>query len=593
MLSPFRLALVAMIVATPLAAQNPRRQAAPRTQQPAPMPPKPPADTGQHAYALDFQDQDLRVVLSALAEAGNLNMTYSNLPSRKVTLRVGTAATKAEIEAMIQAIADANDLKVTHTASLTQVVGPPVVAAPTPQQQLQQNAAAAELKVYTYQLKHASATSLAPLLTSVFANTTAATGNTIVTNPGTVQFNGALPGAGTTGAGAAGGRGAGGGGRGAGGFNAGGANALGVGVGGGAANPLAGIQGLQNLFGGAVAGSQVRVVAEPSTNTLIVRASASDFALIQAVVASVDLRPMQVLIEVTIAEVTRTHDLDVGISGLVSQKNKPADSGFVASTASARDFILRLTGGGGAVDYNVALNALSTRGNTKVLSLPVIIAQNNVQAVLNVGESRPFVQVNQSVTTGTVPTTVQTIQYIDVGTTLTLTPIINRDGYVNLTVDQSDNSATTEIEFDAPVISKREATTQVFLKDGQTTVLGGLAGKSTSKTVSGIPILDKIPILGTLLFGNTVENTTTSELYLFLTPHIIMGDVDIDRLRDAVQNGTELLKQEQVPMGARIVPQADTIHVPTIADSLRRRQDSIRKADSVAKAKRPGGPAGR
>ncbi len=595
MLSPFRLALVAMIVATPLAAQNPRRQAVPRTQQPAPMPPKPPADTGQHGYALDFQDQDLRVVLSALAEAGNLNMTYSNLPARKVTLRVGNAATKAEIEAMIQAIADANDLKVTHTGSLTQIVGPPVVAAPTPQQQLQQNAAAAELKIYTIPLKHASATALAPLLTSVFANTTAATGNTIVTNPGTVQFNGALPGAGTTGAGGGGGRGGGGGGgggRGANGFNAGGANALGVGVGGGA-NPLAGNQLLQGLFGGAVAGSQVRVVAEPSTNSLIVRASASDYALIQQVVASVDLRPMQVLIEVTIAEVTRTHDLDVGISGLVSQKNKPADSGFVASTASARDFILRLTGGGGAVDYNVALNALSSRGNTKVLSLPVIIAQNNVQAVLNVGESRPFVQVNQSVTTGTVPTTVQTIQYIDVGTTLTLTPIINRDGYVNLTVDQTDNSATTEIEFDAPVISKREATTQVFLKDGQTTVLGGLAGKSTSKTVSGIPILDKIPILGTLLFGNTVENTTTSELYLFLTPHIIMGDVDIDRLRDAVQNGTELLKQEQVPMGARIVPQADTIHVPTVADSLRRRQDSIRKADSVAKAKRPGGPGGR
>jgi type II secretory pathway component GspD/PulD (secretin) len=599
MLSPFRMALVAIIAATPLAAQNPRRQAVPpRTQQPAPMPPRSPADTGQHGYALDFQDQDLKVVLSALAEAGNLNMTYSNIPARKVTLRVGTAATKAEIEAMVQAIADANELKVTHNGSLTQIVGPPLVAAPTAQQQIQQNAAANELKVYTYPLKHASATSLAPLLTSVFANTTAATGNTIVTNPGTVQFNGALPGAGTTGAGGGGrngggGAGGGGGGRGAGGFNAGGANALGVGVGGGAANPLAGIQGLQSLFGGAVAGTQVRVVAEPSTNTLIIRASASDYALIQQVVASVDLRPMQVLIEVTIAEVTRTHDLDVGVSGLASSKNKPADSAFVASTASARDFILRLTGGGGAVDYNVALNALSSRGNTKVLSLPVIIAQNNVQAVLNVGESRPFVQVNQSVTTGTVPTTVQTIQYIDVGTTLTLTPIINHDGYVNLTVDQTDNSATTEVEFDAPVISKREATTQVFLRDGQTTVLGGLAGKSVSKTVSGIPILDKIPIIGTLLFGNTTESTTTSELYLFLTPHIIMGDIDIDRLRSAVQNGTELLKQEQVPMGARIVPQADTIHVPTAADSLLRRQDSIRKADSVAKAKRPGGPAGR
>ena len=84
----------------------------------------------------------------------------------------------------------------------------------------------------------------------------------------------------------------------------------------------------------------------------------------------------------------------------------------------------------------MAHKSQSTRGNTKVLSLPVIIAQNNVQAVLNVGSSVPFVQVNQSVTTGTVPTTVQTIQYIDVGTTLTITPTINGDGYVNMTVDQ-------------------------------------------------------------------------------------------------------------------------------------------------------------
>lgn len=589
--SPIRVALVAMLVAAPLVGQNPIRQATPpKTKLPTPLPAKPAVDTGKHGYALDFQDQDLKVVLSALAEAGNLNMTYSNLPARKVTLRMGTTATKAEIESMVQAIADANELKLTHNGSLTQIVGPPVVAAPTPVQQQQQAAAAADLKLYTYRLKHASAASLAPLLTSLFSNTTTNGINTLVTNPGTVQFNNALPGAGTTGRGGGGA----GGGRGAAGFGGGAAaNTVGVGVGGGAAggNALAGLQGLQQLFGGAAVGSNVRVVAEPSSNSLLVRATASDWGLMQTVLGAVDLRPLQVLIEVTIAEVARTHDLNVGVSGSVAaHKGQPADSGIGVSSAGARDFIMKLTGGGGVIDYNIALNALQTRGNTKVLSLPVIIAQNNVQAVLNVGESRPFVQVNQSVTTGTVPTTVQTIQYIDVGTTLTITPTINTDGYVNLVVDQTDNSATTEVEFNAPVISKREATTQVFLRDGQTTVIGGLAGKSTSKTVSGIPILSKIPIIGTLLFGNTTESTTTSELYLFLTPHIISGDADIDKLREAVKNGTELLTQ--VPMGARIVPQADTIHVPSIADSLRKKADSAKKADSVT-VKRPGGPAAR
>ncbi len=585
-----RVALLGALLATPLAGQTPpvRQTAPPRTRLPAAMPAKSPVqDTGKKGYALDFQDQDLRVVLSALAEAGNLNMTYSNLPSRKVTLRMGSAASKAEIIGMIKGIAEANDLKVTENGTLMQIVGPPVVAAPNPFQQQQQNAAAAELKLYTYRLKHASAATLAPLLTALFSNTTGTTAN-VFTNPGTVQIN-TLPGAGTTGRGgqavapgaAIGGRGAGGG----------AAANLGIG-GGGNQNPLQGLQNLQQLFGGAAAGSNVRIVGEPSSNALLIRATAADWVLMQQVLAAVDLRPLQVLIEVTIAEVSRTKDLNVGLSGVARTNNGKADSASLPSAAGARDFILKLTGGSGVIDYNVAINALQSRGNTHVLSLPVIIAQNNIQAVLNVGQSRPFVQVNQSVTTGTVPTTVQTIQYIDVGTTLTITPLINPDGYVNLVVDQTDNSATNEVQFNAPVISKREASTQVFLRDGQTTVIGGLAGKSSSKTVEGIPILSKIPIIGGFLFGHTVETQTTSELYLFLTPHIVSGDADIDRLRDAIKNGTELLTQ--VPLDARIRPAADTIHVPGAVDSLlRRRQDSIRKADSL-RARRPGGgPGGR
>ena len=590
-----RSALVMLLVAAPLAAQGTGRQGTPpktppKTKIPAPMAAVPPvkADTGKKGYALDFQDQDIRVVLSALAEAGNLNVSYSNLPSRKVTLRMGQSATPAEIAGMIKGIAVANDLKVTENGSLMQIVGPPPApAAQTQLQSVQQANAAAELKLYTYRLKHASAASLAPVLTSLFSNTAGGAGvasNVNNANP----F--ALPNAGTNGRGAGGAAqpGAAGGGRGGGGGQGGFGGAAGnaaVVAGGANANALQGLQGLQQLFGGGAATSNVRIVGEPTSNSLLVRATASDWALIQQVLGAVDLRPLQVLIEVTIAEVARTHDLNVGISGTAgSHSGKPADSVSLPSAAGARDFILKLTGGSGVIDYNIALNALQSRGNTKVLSLPVIIAQNNLQAILNVGESRPFVQVNQSVTTGTVPTTVQTIQYIDVGTTLTITPTINPDGYVNLVVDQTDNSATTEVQFNAPVISKREASTQVFLRDGQTTVIGGLAGKSSSRTVEGIPILSKIPIIGGLLFGHTVETSTISELYLFLTPHIITGDADIDRLRNAVKGSTELLND--VPMDARIHPTSDTIKVKL--DTLK-----MKPVDSVKKptGRSGGGPA--
>jgi general secretion pathway protein D len=205
----------------------------------------------------------------------------------------------------------------------------------------------------------------------------------------------------------------------------------------------------------------------------------------------------------------------------------------------------------------------------RVLSLPVIIAENNRQAVLNVGSSRPFVQVSQQSGVGVAGGVVQTVQYIDVGTVLTITPTINRDGYVNLQVQQTANTATNEIQFDAPVINKREATTQVFIRDGQTTVIGGLADNTTTHSESGIPILSRIPGLG-WLFGNKQRNRSTSELFLFLTPHVIFTDTDVDKLREAVKANSELL--HTVPIEARIKPAGDTVMVklPTKVDTVRK-----------------------
>ncbi|MEI2721038.1 MAG: secretin N-terminal domain-containing protein [Gemmatimonadales bacterium] len=532
-----------LLLAAPLVAQNPPRR--PPATTPAPAP----------SVALDFQDQDLRTVLAALAEAGGVNVSLSNIPATKVTLRMGKAVDKAEFAAMLRAVAEANDLKVATAGSLLQISGPPAVVGPTVQQQARLDAAAAEMKLYTFRLKHTSATQLAPVLTALFSG-------------GSISAQNAAA-RGTAGQGARG-------------------NAAAQGVtvvqGGGRgaagqqqqqqANPL---QGLQALFGGnQQVTNEVRIVGEESSNALLIRATAADWVLIQQVLATVDLRPLQVLIEVTIAEVARNTDLNVGVSGTATRtKGNSADTASMPTAATARDFILKLTGGNGTIDYNVALNALQTRGDVRVLSLPVIIAQNNREAVLNVGEQRPFVQVSQSIQTGATPTTVQTITYLDVGTVLTITPTINPDGYVNLTVSQTDNNATNEVAFNAPVISKRELTTQVFLKDGQTTVIGGLAGKSSSKTESGIPILSKIPLIGKWLFGNTRETSSTSELFLFLTPHVIFTDTDIDQLRKSVESGSELLKQ--VPTGARIVPKADTIGLPV-----------IRRPDSAA-VRRPGG----
>lgn len=564
-------------------------------------------------WVLDFQQQPLRVVINALAEAGGLNVTTANIPNRTIDLRMGQGLDRAGIIDVLKGVALSNNLQLYETSSLIRVEGPtpPPEGLTTAQQRAAQQLQAAQNvpQLYTYRLRHASAVQLAPVLTSLFQGIRQSS----ISTPGlptSIQFN--IPGQGggppggqfvtlggesgiteivrgleeraaaasadignfviqQRGSAQQGGTQQGGaqqGGRGnaAGGAQQGGRGGQGgQGGRGGLAQQLA--QQLQTRAGGgglSSTASDVRIVAEESSNSLLIRASEQDFQLVQQILATVDLRPLQVLIEVTIAEVTRSEDLNVGIAASV--KRTPADktvadaTATLPATAGARDFVLQLTGGKGTIDFNVALNALATRGDLKVLSMPVIIAQNNREAILNVGSSRPFVQVTQA--GGIDPNArVQTIQYIDVGTVLTITPTINPDGYVNLLVSQTANSATNEVQFDAPVISKREATTQVFVRDGQTTVIGGLADNSNSVTKSGVPLLRDIPLLG-WLFRGTQQSKTTSELYLFLTPHVVTNDSDIERLRDAIKDGSELLKN--VPIGGRIPPKTDTLDVPPV-----------------------------
>jgi general secretion pathway protein D len=583
-------------------------------------PPAQPVDTTQKpplAVALDFQNQDLYVVLNALAEAANLNLTMSAIPTVRVTVRMARGATRDTLVSMIRNLAEANNVRFTASGSLIRLEGDPN-ASPAAQaaanqlalqQQQQQAQAANQLRLYTLRLKHASAVEIAPVITNLVVGAqtfTVGPGGNIQINPGGgVNVLPGGPGRGGNAPATPQAPGRGGvqtippvsiqsdqGGRG----NAAANRAVveqaiaNIGGGGGGGGRGVAQQALaQTLLGlqqqlaqaqgqgqgggaGALSGTanQIRVVAEPTTNSLLIRSSAADYQLIQQLVQAIDHRPLQVLIEVTIAEVQRNSDLNLGLSGTATRKgataNAPRDTvGLLPGNGTARDFIFQLAGGNGSINYRAALNALETRGNVRVLALPVIIAQNNKQAVLNVGEQRPFVQVNQSVTTGSVPTTVQTVQYIPVGTTLTITPTINPDGYVNMALDQTNDAATNEVQFSAPVISKRQATTQIFLKDGQTTVIGGLAGNQTSKTVSGVPFLSKIPWIGGFLFGNTTTTTTTNELFLFLTPHIISTDEDIDKFKNALQNNAELLKD--VPLNPRIVPPGDS----TKPDTTRRR----------------------
>jgi general secretion pathway protein D len=180
----------------------------------------------------------------------------------------------------------------------------------------------------------------------------------------------------------------------------------------------------------------------------------------------------------------------------------------------------------GRADVDATIRAAASRGDVRIVSQPVLLASNNQEARFLVGSQRPFVQVSRSLPTDA-PSRDQVIQYRDVGTKLTVRPTINQDGYVSLLIQQEINQATSEVQFDAPVISTREAVTRVLVKDGQTIVLGGLRDQQRDANQAGIPVLSSIPILGGL-FGSASRRSNETELYLFLTPRILRTDADAD-----------------------------------------------------------------
>lgn len=454
---------------------------------------------------VDFQDADIRVVLAALAEAGKVNIVFGDLPDRRVTLRLREAVPPAEIPALIRSLAAGSGLLVEQDGRLLRVFAPVAAPAAPP-------AEAREVRLHVYRLKHVRAAKLAATLQSLFGASRQVSAPGLSTPPLSERLQ---------------------------------AQRLAILAGDTAASSTAETGMRAELSG------PVQVVPDETSNSLLVRALPVDWTIVQEAITALDLRPLQVMIEVLIAEVRQSRDLDVKVSGGAAKapdENTRTTGTLGGEEASTAAFLLRLARGG-AISTDVALTALATRGDVRVLSRPLLLAQNNLEARMLVGSQRPFVQIFRSLPTDN-GVRDQVVQYRDVGTTLAILPTINPDGYVSLQVSQEVSSATAETQFGAPVISTREASTHLFVKDGHTAVLGGLVDRTQERARTGIPGLSALPWIGGV-FGSTRSSTVNSELFLFLTPHIIASDEDLERIRGAVEKKST---PDSMPPSPPVVP---------------------------------------
>jgi general secretion pathway protein D len=287
----------------------------------------------------------------------------------------------------------------------------------------------------------------------------------------------------------------------------------------------AGASGPEQEPGSATLRAQVTIVPDRQTNSLLIRATQADFDVLEQAVAQVDVRPLQVLIEVVVVEARKDRQFALGFDVEVPPRDL-ADGTIGGSLLGGGlgDLVVHVMGLSRA-EVNATLTAARLRGDVEILSRPVLLALNNTEARLLVGTQQPFIQVSRSLPTET-PQRDQVVQYRDVGTKLAILPTINQDGYVSLLIQQEISGATGETQFGAPVISSREAVTEVLMRDGQTVVIGGLEDEVRDRVRTGIPLLVDIPLLGAL-FGGTRTRTTEIELFLFITPTIIASDEDL------------------------------------------------------------------
>ncbi len=201
-------------------------------------------------------------------------------------------------------------------------------------------------------------------------------------------------------------------------------------------------------------------------------------------------------------------------------------------------------------DYKAVMDILRTIGDTKVLSSPRIMALNNQEAKIHVGTKDAYITSTTSQGATTTTVTSQSVNFVDTGIQLSVTPTINREGFVTMKIKPEVSTATREsITSEGqitqiPIVSTSEAETTVMVKDGITIIIGGLRKDQREKTVKKIPLLGDIPGLG-FFFRSTSDNLTKTDLVILLTPHIMTGESSFTDFSELPPKDGAVLRMEK------------------------------------------------
>jgi general secretion pathway protein D len=290
------------------------------------------------------------------------------------------------------------------------------------------------------------------------------------------------------------------------------------------------------------------VIPNPFDNTLLVQGTPQEWEQIRNLLRQLDVAPRQVLIDAKIYEVDLTDAFASGVEAFL-EKAGSGGGGLNRTLNVISNGGLTVSAGALVLRSHELLGAISlaeSRSLSRVVSSPSIIATDSIPAVMNVGQTVPVLTSSGIAVTGSA---FNSIGSASTGTTLSVLARVNSSGVVTLVINQDVSSpsqttpSTSGSSIDSPSFSTRHFTTQVTVQDGDTIAIGGAISESKTDVTQGIPVLSKLPLLGSLFGSHSVSKART-ELVVFMTPRVIYDATQVNDASDEIRQSLKKLQKD-------------------------------------------------
>ncbi len=267
-----------------------------------------------------------------------------------------------------------------------------------------------------------------------------------------------------------------------------------------------------------------KIVTNPEKNYIIITDLVTNFILLERFIQELDAEPQQVYIEATFMELKLDNDFKFGFDSSWNQTIGSSDWSY-GSSGGTTGFSLGVLQGN---EWSVKLNALSINTDSNILSRPRVLIKNGKKAKIVVGQEVPYLTTDESEGGAT-----QKVEFKDISITMDVEPHVEPGDRIRMIIKISIKEQIGSISLggsDTPITSNRELSTEVFVKSGNTLIMGGLYENKISESLTALPLIGELPIIGTL-FSTRIDTNRKTDLLFFITPTIVKPKDEIEIIR--------------------------------------------------------------